>query len=135
MGVLRDLGLRDTAALVSSNGTVTRTHAAELLHRHHMPLATARWLCAHAADFRNSLVFTFDTIVPDGREEAGALVMEQRNDLQQNIGRWMEANRHAIRVVGRHPHGIRRRCAGQRTHSGHALRPGLSHARSRSPPA
>jgi hydroxymethylpyrimidine pyrophosphatase-like HAD family hydrolase len=99
MEVLRGLGLRETLALVSSNGTVIRTYGSALLHRHHMPLAAARWLCGHANHFRSSLVFTFDLIAPDGREEPGALVMEERNDLQQNIGRWMEANRHAIHTV------------------------------------
>ncbi len=99
MGVLRGLGLRGTSALVSSNGTVVRTHAATLVHRHHMPLATARWLCTHAADFRSTLVFTFDNLDPDGRENPGALVVEQTSELHGSIGRWMEANAPFIRTV------------------------------------
>jgi hydroxymethylpyrimidine pyrophosphatase-like HAD family hydrolase len=99
MGVLRELGLRASSVVVSSNGTVTRTHDAQLVHRHHMPLATARWLCSHAADFRNTLVLTFDTVTTDGNETVGALVMEQPNELQNNIGRWMDANRPVIRTV------------------------------------
>ena len=99
MGVLRGLGLRRTSALVSSNGTVVRTHGAELIHRHHMPLETAHWLCSHAAEFRSTLVFTFDNLDTDGNELAGALVVEQTGELQGSIGRWMEANAPFIRKV------------------------------------
>ena len=100
MGVLRELGLRGSSALVSSNGTVVRTIAAELLHRQHMPLDTALWLCRHAAEFRSTLVFTFDTVDEAGHESAGALVMESESDLNNRIGRWMDANRPYIRTVG-----------------------------------
>lgn len=99
MGVLRELNLRGSNALVSSNGTVTRTVASELLHRHHLPLETARWLCTHAAEFRSTLVFTFDNLGPDGRENPGALVVEQTSELHDSIGRWMEANAPFIRRV------------------------------------
>ena len=99
MGALRDLDLHGRSYVVSSNGAVTRTHESALVHRHHMSLEAARWLCSHASDFRSTIVFTFDTIDPEGREQVGALVLETASDLQQNIGRWMEANRHAIHTV------------------------------------
>ncbi len=99
MKVLRELGLRSSSLLVSSNGTVIRTHAAELLHRHHLPLATARWLCAHAADFRSTLLFTFDTLDAAGNESSGSLIVEQTSELHGSIGRWMEANAPFIRTV------------------------------------
>lgn len=99
MKVLRELGMRATNALVTSNGTVTRTLGAVLLHRHHMPLATARWLCSHAADFRSTLVFTFDTLDAEGHDNPGALVVEQTSELHGSIGRWMEANAPFIRTV------------------------------------
>src|SRR6185503_17005625 len=47
MRQLRGLGLREENALVSSNGTVTRTIGARLLDRTLMPSATAQWLCQH----------------------------------------------------------------------------------------
>src|ERR1017187_1681878 len=66
MRVLRPLGLHHASALVSSNGTVTRTlgssslaaeHvASELIARTHLTHATALWLCAHIEEFRNALV-------------------------------------------------------------------------------
>ena len=99
MRVLRGLGLRGTNALVSSNGTVVRTVDAELIHRHHMPLETARWLCTHAAEFRSTLVFTFDNLDANGHDNEGALVVEQTSELQGSIGRWMEANAPFIRMV------------------------------------
>lgn len=92
MGVLRDLNLRPDNALVSSNGTVIRTLGAELLHRSHMPLATARRLCEHAAEFRSTLVLTFDTVGPSGEETRGALVCENLDHLHASIGRWMHSN-------------------------------------------
>ncbi len=113
MGALHDLDLQDRHYLVSSNGAVTRTHDSALVHPPHMSLTAARWLCTHASDFRSTIVFTFDTLDVEGREQAGALVLEEASDLQRNIGRWMEANRHAIHTVDAledvldeaHPHG------------------------------
>ncbi len=99
MGALHDLDLLGQHYLVSSNGAVTRTHDSALVHRHHMSLTAARWLCTHASDFRSTLVFTFDTLDAEGRESVGALVLEEASDLHRNIGRWMEANRHAIHTV------------------------------------
>lgn len=99
MKVLRELGLRGGSAVVSSNGTVTRTHDAVLVHRHHMPLASARWLCTHATDFRSTLVFTFDNLDAAGHDKPGALVVEQTSELEGSIGRWMEANAPFIRRV------------------------------------
>ena len=92
MRVLRDLKLRHTNALVSSNGTVIRTIGSELLHRSHMPLETARWLCQHVAEFRSTLVLTFDTVGDDGEDTRGALVVEDPEELYSNIERWMQSN-------------------------------------------
>ena len=72
MRVLRDLHLEPASAVVSSNGTVIRTIGSELIHRTHLPLSTARWLCSHLNDYRNTLVLTFDLTGPDGEDSRGA---------------------------------------------------------------
>lgn len=92
MRVLRDLHLRPANALVSSNGTVIRTIDSRLIHRTHLPLPTARWLCSHLADFRNTLVLTFDLVGSTGDDSHGALVVEHLDELHASIGRWMRSN-------------------------------------------
>lgn len=92
MKVLRELGLGADDALISSNGTVTRTIGARLIERNLLPVETARWLCGHVGEFRNALVVTFDKVGPDGEDMRGALVVEHLDDLNSNIGRWMAAN-------------------------------------------
>jgi hydroxymethylpyrimidine pyrophosphatase-like HAD family hydrolase len=101
MRVLRDSGIRPESALVSSNGTVIRTLGAELMHRSHMPLETARELCAHMQGFRNTLVLTFDMVDSTGEERRGALVCEHLDDLHSNISRWMQSNEPYIHHVNR----------------------------------
>jgi|GEM_PF-126777 len=98
--VLRSLGLNHANALISSNGTVTRTLGSfddnpipsELIARTHLPHETALWLCGHVDEFRNALVLTFDRVNPDGEDSRGALVVEHLDELNASIGRWMEAN-------------------------------------------
>jgi hydroxymethylpyrimidine pyrophosphatase-like HAD family hydrolase len=101
MRILRPLGLHHALALISSNGTVTRTlgsvtEPTQLLARTHLPHVTALWLCAHIEEFRNALVLTFDRVVPDGPNQGedtrGALVVEHLDQLHASIGRWMEVN-------------------------------------------
>jgi hydroxymethylpyrimidine pyrophosphatase-like HAD family hydrolase len=97
MRILRPLGLHHALALISSNGTVTRTlgsatEPTQLLARTHLPHATALWLCAHIEEFRNALVLTFDRVGPDGEDTRGALVVEHLDELHASIGRWMEVN-------------------------------------------
>lgn len=99
MHILRDLKLHHANALVSSNGTVIRTIGSELLHRNHMPLSTARWLCEHVADFRSGLVVTFDTVGDDGEDSRGALVVEDPAELHSNIAAWMRSNEPYIEHV------------------------------------
>jgi len=57
-----------------------------------MPLKTARWLCQHVAEFRSTLVLTFDTVGQDGEDTRGALVVEDLQELHASIGRWMQSN-------------------------------------------
>ncbi len=99
MRVLRGLGLREEDALISSNGTVTRTIGAKLLDRTLLPVETARWLCGHVDEFRNALVITFDKVGPDGEDARGALVVEDLAELNASIGKWMVANEPYIERV------------------------------------
>jgi hydroxymethylpyrimidine pyrophosphatase-like HAD family hydrolase len=101
MRVLRDLRLRPASAVVSSNGTVIRTIGSELIRRTHMSFDTARWLCSHLDDYRNTLVLTFDLTGPDGDDARGALVVQHLDDLHTSIGRWMRANEPYIQHVQR----------------------------------
>jgi hydroxymethylpyrimidine pyrophosphatase-like HAD family hydrolase len=101
MRVLRELELNPASALVSSNGTVIRTIGTELLHRTEMSTASALWLCDHVAEFRNTLVFTFDTVDSTGEDSRGALVCEHLNELHASIGRWMRSNEPYIQYVER----------------------------------
>ena len=99
MRVLRTLGLPENDALISSNGTVTRTIGAKLLERTLLPKLTARWLCGHMEEFRDALVMTFDKVGPDGEDTRGALVVEHLDNLNASIGRWMAANEPYIAQV------------------------------------
>ncbi len=101
MRVLRELDLNPASAVVSSNGTVIRTIGTKLLHRTEMATASALWLCDHLAEFRNTLVLTFDTVSPDGEDSRGALVVEHLDELHANIGRWMRSNEPYILRVER----------------------------------
>lgn len=101
MRVLQPLDLHHANALVSSNGTVTRTIgscapdnpiASQLIARTHLPHATAIWLCDHIEEFRNAFVLTFDRVGPSGDDSRGALVVEHLDELNASIGRWMAAN-------------------------------------------
>ncbi len=107
MRVLRDLGLRSTNALISSNGTVTRTIAAKLIHRTHMPLETARWLCREVDDFRDTFVMTFDNVGEDGEDRHGALICESTDALHASIGAWMRTNEPYIARVERMEQALR----------------------------
>lgn len=106
MRVLRELGLRGTNALISSNGTVIRTIGSELLHRTYMPLATARWLCEQIDEFRDSFVLTFDNVRHDGEDRRGALVCENTEALHASIGAWMRTNEPYIARVERMEHAL-----------------------------
>jgi hydroxymethylpyrimidine pyrophosphatase-like HAD family hydrolase len=99
MRVLRELGLGEENALISSNGTVTRTVGAKLMERTLLPTQTALWVCGHVEEFRDALVMTFDKVGADGEDERGALVVERMDGLHASIGRWMEANEPYIAQV------------------------------------
>lgn len=102
MRVLRDLGLHEANVLVSSNGAVIRSIGdASLIHRTHFSPRTAGWLCEYMAEFRDTLVFTFDQVDATGEDLHGALVCEADNVLDRNVDGWMRANQPYIRRVAR----------------------------------
>jgi hypothetical protein len=101
LGPLAGVDLCRENALISSNGSIIRSVSADLLHRRHMPLETARWMCEHAKDFRSTLVVTFDRTQPGGGEARGALVCETVHDLDASINAWMAANEPYIQRVDR----------------------------------
>lgn len=90
--VLREIGLAPHNTLISSNGAVLRNFNHELLHRSTLSRDTSLWLAQHLADFRNTLVLTFDLVDQDGEDARGALVVEHLDQLHQSISRWMIAN-------------------------------------------
>ena len=96
---LRSLDLKQSNVLISSNGTVTRTIAAELLDRTLMPLESARRLCEQLRPYRNALVLTFDRVLADGDDLRGAMVVERMEELNTSVGRWMEANERYIERI------------------------------------
>lgn len=99
MRVLRGLGLREENGLISSNGAVVRTIGARLLERTLLKQETAEWLVGHMGEFRRSLLITFDRVQPDGEDTHGALVVEEMDELNGSIAKWMAANEPYIERV------------------------------------
>jgi Cof subfamily protein (haloacid dehalogenase superfamily) len=79
--------------LISSNGAVTKSTRGERFHRDLLPVETARRICSHMADFRGSLVLTFDV---DGK---GEVVLERTDQMVPSIRRWLEKNEPYIEYV------------------------------------
>ncbi len=99
MRQLRGLGLREENALISSNGAVVRTLGARLLERSILKRGTAEWICDHMGEFRRSLLITFDRVQPGGDDVYGALVVEEIEELNASISKWMAANEPYIERV------------------------------------
>ncbi len=86
MPLIAQLGLDDDSVMISSNGAVVRGFDGSLLDRRFLPVETARQLCVALRGY-GTMVFTFD------RDGAGALVIENMQQLHARIDRWVEANR------------------------------------------
>ena len=99
MKVLRGLRLGEENGLISSNGAVVRTLGAQLLERTLLEQGTAEWLCGHMREFRRALLVTFDRVQADGDDTRGALVVEEMDELNGSIGKWMAANEPYIEKV------------------------------------
>jgi Cof subfamily protein (haloacid dehalogenase superfamily) len=80
-------------ALISSNGAVTKTSDGTLFYRDPLPLAAALELVAHMTEFRRNLVITFDG------DDAGSLLLETLDELNDSIKRWLEKNSRYLRFA------------------------------------
>lgn len=87
--IVEPVGLRRETILISSNGSITRNFAGDLLDRSLVPAETARALCGLLRNY-GSTVMTFD------REGPGSLVIESLVTLHQRIALWVEANRASL---------------------------------------
>jgi Cof subfamily protein (haloacid dehalogenase superfamily) len=81
------------AAIISSNGAITRNTDGTLFHRDPLPLSATLELIAHMTDFRRNLVVQLDS------EEAGCLLLETLEELSSSIKRWLEKNASHLRFV------------------------------------
>ena len=86
MPLIAQVGLSEDSVMISSNGAVVRGFDGELLDRRFLPLETARQLCVALRGYQ-TMVFTFD------REGAGAMVIENLQQLHARVAKWVEANR------------------------------------------
>jgi Cof subfamily protein (haloacid dehalogenase superfamily) len=86
MPLVAQVGLHEDSVMISSNGAVIRGFDGRLLDRRFLPVETARRLSAELRG-HGTLVFTFD------REGPGGMVIENLQNLQGRIDRWVEANR------------------------------------------
>ena len=92
MPILAGVGLKQESILISSNGSITRNFAGDLLERAVLGLETARALCGVLRPF-GSTVMTFD------REGKGSLVIESFETLHHRIQLWVDANRASLLEV------------------------------------
>lgn len=81
------------AAIISSNGAITRSGDGTLFYRDPLPLAATLALVEHMTEFRRNLVVTFDG------DDAGSLVVESLDELNLSIKRWLEKNAGHLRFV------------------------------------
>lgn len=91
MPIARELGF--PVLLASSNGAVVRSSDGQTYFTDFLPKETARKLIRHMNRFRGNAVLTFD------RPGHDALVLEQFEELNQSISRWLETNRPYIQYV------------------------------------
>jgi Cof subfamily protein (haloacid dehalogenase superfamily) len=86
MPLIAQVGLDENSVMISSNGAVVRGFDGQLLDRRFLPVETARKLSVALRGY-GTMVFTFD------RQGTGALVIENMQQLNARIDRWVEANR------------------------------------------
>src|SRR6202008_4853563 len=72
--------------LISSNGAITRSLAGETFYRDLLPNQVCRELCQAMLEFRGNTVLTFD------KPGKGSIVLENMNELENSIRRWLEKN-------------------------------------------
>jgi Cof subfamily protein (haloacid dehalogenase superfamily) len=79
--------------LTSSNGAITRSMSGETFHRDLLPVKTCLKVCKAMQEFRGQTVLTFD------KETKGAIVLEQLQQLEGSIKKWLEKNMEFIEFV------------------------------------
>jgi Cof subfamily protein (haloacid dehalogenase superfamily) len=80
------VGLKPDSTMISSNGAVTRLYSGQVMERRFLPLDISRQLCRALTGY-GTMVFTFD------REGPAGLVIENFQQLNGRIAKWVEANR------------------------------------------
>ena len=91
--VVDPVGLSTKAIMLSSNGTVVRDFAGNLIERTLMSTEVARQLCGALRGFGQTMVFTFDHDGP------GGLVVENLDALNERVSKWVDSNRPQLREV------------------------------------
>lgn len=89
--IAQELGI--PAWLISSNGALIRSTGGQTFYFDRLPAATAARVIHHMNDFRAHAVLTFD------RQGNNALILEQREELNQTISRWIQMNASFIQYV------------------------------------
>jgi Cof subfamily protein (haloacid dehalogenase superfamily) len=79
--------------LISSNGAITRSLQGETFYRDLLPAQICRELCQAMVEFRGNTVLTFD------KPGKGSIVLENMNELENSIRRWLEKNLQYIDFV------------------------------------
>ncbi len=92
MPLLEPVGLASETILISSNGSITRNFAGDLLERSLLPAETARDICGVLRPY-GATVMTFD------REGPGSLVIESFENLHGRIALWVDSNRSFLTEV------------------------------------
>jgi hypothetical protein len=90
--LLEGHGLRADMPLITSNGAVTRTLGGDAVDCCYLPARVARGLCGLMRPF-GALVFTFD------RPGLNELILEDREQANERLALWVEANHDAIQEV------------------------------------
>ena len=80
--IAQQLGL--DLCLISSNGAITRSLQGETFYRDLLPAQLCRELCQAMVEFRGNTVLTFD------KRGKGSIVLENLNELENSIRRWLE---------------------------------------------
>jgi len=79
--------------LISSNGAITRSLTGDTFYRDLLPAQVCRELCQAMVEFRGNTVLTFD------KPGKGSIVLENMNELENSIRRWLEKNLQYIDFV------------------------------------
>lgn len=91
--VVDQVGLGPKNIMLSSNGTVVRDFAGNLIERTLLKASTAQRLCGALRPYGQTMVFTFD------REGPAGLVVENLAALHEQVAKWVDANRPYLQEI------------------------------------